>query len=814
MTPARRGWAALLGAAISCIVAAPLRAQGECAATPAARGAWPAPLDRVVTLRAREISLRDALDRLSATAGVRLSYASDLVPLERRVCVSARRQPLGDALAGLVAAFRVEPEAVAGQAVLVPARAAEGPARERVDVLEAIVVTGSPTARARRSLPIAMDAVEGRGLERRAASELSDVLNASAPGVWAWRQSPSTLLARYASVRGASSFGATYPKVYVDGIEAANPLLVTEIDPETVERVEVIRGPQGAALYGSDAISGVVNVVTRHGVEGSARAEVSSRGGFTGSDYAASPLPTHDARVMARAGTNLRSAGGALTLGGAGAVYPGAETRKLGAVANGRWVGRRIIGTATLRFAERTAGAGRNPLFAGLGARDSLEDAPRSLRRYTVGGSATVAGDGRWTHTLLAGVDGYRLENVAGEGGPVPLATQSALLTDGGGDRGTLRASSTLRLGDGADGSGGTVALSVEHSVLRQRSATREPPAGPRQPEREPVVLEEWRHATGVVAQTSGSWRNTLFATAGLRVERNDAFASGSSHATLPMLGGAWVREVGGAEVKLRAAYGRGIRPPRTPARAHLRPDGGAEPALALEPEAQSGVEVGAELYAGRALSLGLTRFDQRATGLIQDVAVGVDTAARAGGGAPIRRVRYELQNVGAISNRGWEMQGTAARGPLALSATMALVDSRVRTVAPRYLGDLRPGDRMLAVPARTASLAAEWSGGPWSAALTATRAWDWINYDRLALARDFAGRLRLPREMTGAALRGYWREYDGSTELRAAGTRQVTPRLALTVVADNLLGNQLDEPDNVTIRPGRAVTLGVRATF
>ena len=53
-------------------------------------------------------------------------------------------------------------------------------------------------------------------------------------------------------------------KVYIDGIEVANPLLLTQITPELIERVEVIRGPQGAALYGSDAISGVVNIVSRH----------------------------------------------------------------------------------------------------------------------------------------------------------------------------------------------------------------------------------------------------------------------------------------------------------------------------------------------------------------------------------------------------------------------------------------------------------------------------------------------------------------------------------------------------------------------
>src|SRR5439155_16239123 len=75
---------------------------------------------------------------------------------------------------------------------------------------------------------------------------------------------PSNLIARYGSIRGASSFSVSYPKVYVDGIEVANPLLMTQFRPEAIDRVEVIRGPQGAALYGADAISGVINIVTRH----------------------------------------------------------------------------------------------------------------------------------------------------------------------------------------------------------------------------------------------------------------------------------------------------------------------------------------------------------------------------------------------------------------------------------------------------------------------------------------------------------------------------------------------------------------------
>ena len=60
------------------------------------------------------------------------------------------------------------------------------------------------------------------------------------PGVWIWEQSPTGLLASYASIRGASSFGLSYPKVYIDGIEVANSLLVTALDAESVDHVEVI----------------------------------------------------------------------------------------------------------------------------------------------------------------------------------------------------------------------------------------------------------------------------------------------------------------------------------------------------------------------------------------------------------------------------------------------------------------------------------------------------------------------------------------------------------------------------------------------
>jgi iron complex outermembrane receptor protein len=240
----------------------------------------------------------------------------------------------------------------------------------------------------------------------------------------------------------------------------------------------------------------------------------------------------------------------------------------------------------------------------------------------------------------------------------------------------------------------------------------------------------------------------------------------------------------------------------------------GPEWSRELGPETQSGVEAGVDLLVGRALTLQLTRFDQLASGLVQRVVIGAGTEP-AGSGPGHRHVDYQLQNVGEITNRGWELQGSGALGPLALSGTLSLVDSRVQRTAFGYTGDLRAGDRMLEVPARTASLSATWTGPRWSASLTATRAADWVNYDRLALAWavDNDQHPTTP-DQTRLWLRSFWRTYDGVTRLRFALSRDLRRGVAFVLTGDNLLGTQVGEPDNVTILPGRAITAGVKAAF
>jgi outer membrane cobalamin receptor len=79
-----------------------------------------------------------------------------------------------------------------------------------------------------------------------------------------------------------------YTLVLVDGVRVngfGGGLDFSQVPMQNVERVEVVRGPQ-SALYGSDAIAGVINVVTRSGGSPSAQAqfEGGSRGLLRGID--------------------------------------------------------------------------------------------------------------------------------------------------------------------------------------------------------------------------------------------------------------------------------------------------------------------------------------------------------------------------------------------------------------------------------------------------------------------------------------------------------------------------------------------------
>jgi iron complex outermembrane recepter protein len=791
---------------------------------------WSPPLDRRVSLHVRDISLREALDRISAEARIRLSYTTEAIPLDNRICASLDSVYVGEALVALLQGTAVLPIAAGGELfVPPPAQPPDGndPPEVKPRILDRIVVTGSAIEAPARPLTVAMNTVSGAQLSRYAGGNLGDALSDMVPGLWVWQSAPTSLIAHYGSIRGTSSFGSSYPKIYIDGIELANPLLITQFTPETVERIEVIRGPQGAALYGTDAISGVINIVTRHdGSSGGPSTVVRSAVGAASSAYATRSAITQDHAITVREGSSAQSGTASFTSGGLGEYIPGAFLRQTTGSAGFRLVRSKVIATATARMFDSQSADPFSPLF-----RDSVSAAraggttPESVREYTVGGSATLIQSERWTHAIVAGIDGSQLSNVADYHTPLPSATAPDLGSAGGtANLSTLRVSSVAKLGD-PDNVATTLTFSGENSLLAYRSQpdTLTTQAGGSIAQ---SVIRRW--TTAGVAQANLSWRDAGYLTAGLRVERNDAIGTNTTVSVLPMLGVALLRDYGPVTVKFRSAYGRGIRPATTPARetAWFDPHGQGR-TLDLSPEEQSGVEAGMDVFVGKIFSVQLTRFDQLASGLIQRVAyassgVHVDAERSPGeGSSPLhaqpvnpetRHIYYVLQNVGEITNRGWELKSDMTIAAMSLSATYSTVESRVRRLAPGYMGDLRVGDQMLDVPARTGSASAAWTRGNWTGLVGASRSWDWINYDRVALAGAFSNSTQADAALVGQQLRNYWLKYNGVTRLRASIGRNLFRGLSFTMSGENLLNQQHGEPDNITVVPGRTLSVGLKA--
>ena len=323
-------------------------------------------------------------------------------------------------------------------------------------------------------------------------------------------------------------------------------------------------------------------------------------------------------------------------------------------------------------------------------------------------------------------------------------------------------------------------------------------------------VMQRWINNSGISAQAMLSWQDRWYVSAGGRAERTSGATATVQHALLPMVGAAYVRDYGPAVLKLRGAFGTGIRPARTLARGTSWMGRGGSPG-ALQPEEQTGFEAGADVEFAHGLSLHVTRFDQEASGLIQPV--GTMTTAIGSNGRVVRNMSYTLQNVGAITNRGWELQAAARRSRLQLASALSLVDSRVARTASGYRGELRVGDRMLDVPASTVSLSATWTARRWSLSSTANRAADWISYDRRAIGEALDGTTK-DNDVSGPLLRRYWRNYDGVTRWRANASYRLRGDLSMLLGGENLLNVQRGAPDNATVTAGRTLTFGLRSLF
>ena len=163
---------------------------------------------------------------------------------------------------------------VALVALTVPVRAQ---ALHKEDVVVSATRLPTPVADIASSVTV----ITAADIEARQERSLPDVL----------RSVPGLSITQTGGAGGQTSLflrgtNANHTKVLLDGIDIADPSTangaadISKLLAGDIAQVEVLRGPQGA-LYGSDAIGGVINIITKSG-EGPMRITADAEGGSFG----------------------------------------------------------------------------------------------------------------------------------------------------------------------------------------------------------------------------------------------------------------------------------------------------------------------------------------------------------------------------------------------------------------------------------------------------------------------------------------------------------------------------------------------------
>lgn len=600
-------------------------------------------------------------------------------------------------------------------------------------MLDQIVVTGTVIPTELKAIPSAITVITAKQLEERGITSIEQLFRGDVPGTFAINQGNWTPLGQVVMFsRGATAIapsstptGMTNPiKTYIDGIEMADPQFLSSIDPRSIERIEILTGPQASTIYGSSALNGVMQVFTKRGLSVAPQLTMSLLSGFVQNNFSSARTPQHDYSAQ------LSGTEGRISYNGGGSwnyVGPWSPSQQR-TIASGFGGIRAQFGSVTADVSFRhnftqNKSNGSQAQTSTLWQQSGLYR-PTVAQGLTTGGSTVSALNGKtmgftvlyqplkwWSHEVIYGQDASNLDSHTGRVGYTTTSDTGLALSSSRNARTSIRYSSTINVpiaenvnatismgGDGwkslntgifGNGLGSLTGSLSGFSISRQPS-----------------------HNRGAFAQGQLGFYDVMFLTYGLRGEWNPNYGEDAQPNLSPRYGIAYTHNVGALSAKLRASYGKSTQPPTVNQKGSIK-ESAFFPAQAavlapyygdflvqfdnpdLGPSYQQGGEGGIELYFGNRASLIVTRFNQTVDGLIAPpivdslrssipVPAGFSQAAIDAAGYGYW---YQTQNlnVGSIRNQGWETKGSVTLGAFATQATYSWTKSRVIGITPRY---------------------------------------------------------------------------------------------------------------------------------
>jgi outer membrane receptor protein involved in Fe transport len=679
--------------------------------------------------------------------------------------------------------------------------------------LDEVIVAGSFVASSRREAPVPVTVLSEEEIHRPSRNRIDQLFRGEVPGVVGYDNGASALgLVVY--VRGSASLDdSNLLKVYVDGIEAPADFLVSGIDLSSIERVELLRGPQASTIYGSNASGGVLLLFTKNGHAGKPHLSGSVAAGITQSDFVSgTPATTEDRLNLSGGGEGFTySFGGSFD--GFGSVVPQGNWRQLGGY------GRTVITQGPLNVAltanisHRILGSSNFPAFETLGVPSlaALRNDDFILTNQLFGATFTYASSPRWQQVLTLGYNGINLDenNYAPQrSSPDDTLRNASLQTD---NQITARFVSALTANlSPRVTSSSTVGVDVSRRNFNyyQGNGLADPQTG-NSAQSDFIQAQQNTNNAGFFGQEVVGFDNRLFLTGGLRAEHNSNVGSGEGLIWAPRVGVAYtINPESSLEVKPRISYGKSIRPPQPGQSGSAEAFGLIQRSNPeLRPEVQNGVDAGVDLDLRHgALTFEGTYFDQNADDLIGTVYLSSPDD-------PTAVIQY--QNVGRVNNKGVELGVGANVGPFSIHGTFSTVRSRIKSLAAGYTGDQQPGDEMLYVASRSGGGSVNFHFTPFIAAQSgkqgniefgltyvgSRRSLDLLSYYRCA----YLG------ENCQPTLRDFQEVLDPFTKLRLSMSHPISRGADLFLNVENLTNKQIGEFEAVAPSRGRTLLLGIR---
>lgn len=162
--------------------------------------------------------------------------------------------------------------------------------------MDEVVVIGSSLTQTRKQLGNTVNSVSGKSLANSGSGNLSAALQGKVPGAQITQTSGDPAGSISVRMRGTGSIqGSTEPLYVIDGVVISNATTnvtnlnvnagslseigtnrMADINPNDIEKIDVIPGASASAIYGSRASNGVVLITTKRGKAGQLKIDFST----------------------------------------------------------------------------------------------------------------------------------------------------------------------------------------------------------------------------------------------------------------------------------------------------------------------------------------------------------------------------------------------------------------------------------------------------------------------------------------------------------------------------------------------------------